>query len=206
MPESAIAHVAVDYVLPVSELAGKVTELVASRRRRNGYGAPSRPPPRKAFDELDGPDPPGMRTDITCPQCGGVLWEEVEDRITIYRCRAGHVYSPDSLLAVQGEGLDSAIWRPIRMLHERGALLRRLAARASSQGRDRSARYFSEEAEDTLRRAAEMRRVVAQSERTPEQAEEPEPASLEEQPEEPKSPPPEQPEQPEPPRIAAEQP
>jgi hypothetical protein len=94
-----------------------------------------------------------------------VLWEEVEDHITIYRCRAGHVYSADSLLAVQGEGLDSAIWRPIRMLQERGALLRRLAARATSQGRERSAHYFADEADDALRRAAEMRRALPDSER-----------------------------------------
>jgi hypothetical protein len=85
--------------------------------------------------------------------------------MTIYRCRAGHVYSPDSLLAVQGEGLDSAIWRPIRMLHERGALLRRLAARASAQGRERSAHYFQDEAEKALRRAAEMRGTLTDDQR-----------------------------------------
>jgi hypothetical protein len=94
-----------------------------------------------------------------------VLWEEVEDSVTIYRCRGGHVYSPDSLLAVQGEGLDSAIWRPIRMLQERGALLRRLASRATAQGRERSARYFSDEAEEALRRAAEMRRALSDEQR-----------------------------------------
>jgi hypothetical protein len=61
---------------------------------------------------------------------------------------------------VQGEGLDSAIWRPIRMLQERGALLRRLAARAEAQGRDRSARFFQDEADEALRRAVEMRRTL----------------------------------------------
>jgi two-component system chemotaxis response regulator CheB len=176
MPESAIANVAVDYVLPIADLAGKVAELVASGRPRRAGPVPTEPPPLEEplADVLGGPDPPGMRTDITCPQCGGVLWEEVEDSITIYRCRAGHVYSPDSLLAVQGEGLDSAIWRPIRMLQERGALLRRLGARATSQGRERSARYFHEEAESALRRADEMRRALTEPERRVEPAEPPE--------------------------------
>jgi len=166
MPQSAIANVAVDYVLPVGRLAGKVAELVASGRKRTAQAVPElQPLPQPLTDDINGPDPAGMRTDITCPQCGGVLWEEVEDRITIYRCRAGHLYSPDSLLAVQGEGLDSAIWRPIRMLQERGALLRRLADRASDQGRERSALYFNAEAEEALRRAAEMRRALTDSER-----------------------------------------
>jgi two-component system chemotaxis response regulator CheB len=165
MPESAIANVGVDHVLPVGELATKLAELVASGQQRRGGGEPlPAAPPEPLASELGGPDPPGMRTDITCPQCGGVLWEEVEDRVTIYRCRAGHAYSPDSLLAVQGEGLDSAIWRPIRMLQERGALLRRLEARARSQGRLRSATYFNQEAELALRRAAEMRRALSRDE------------------------------------------
>jgi two-component system chemotaxis response regulator CheB len=173
MPDSAIANVAVDYVLPVSELAGKVAELVSSGHERpgatrNGSTAEVAEPVADEL-ELDGPEPPGMRTDITCPRCGGALWEEVEDRITIYRCRAGHAFSPDSLLSVQGEGLDSAIWRPIRMLQERGALLRRLSTRAASQGRDRSALYFDDEAEKALKRAAEMRRALIESERREQQ-------------------------------------
>jgi hypothetical protein len=85
----------------------------------------------------------------------------------MYRCRAGHVYSADSLLAVQGEDLDSAIWRPIRMLHERGALLRRLSARAASQGRERSARYFDEQAQEALRRAHEARIALTSPEPRP---------------------------------------
>ncbi len=165
MPQSAIDNVGVDYVLPVGQLAGKLVELIRNGKQRGGDEADIVPlPPEPRGEALSGPEPPGMRTDITCPQCGGVLWEEVEGRITIYRCRAGHLYSPDSLLAVQGEGLDSAIWRPIRMLQERGALLRRLAARSSSQGRERSARYFDDQAEDALKRAAEMRRALTESE------------------------------------------
>jgi two-component system chemotaxis response regulator CheB len=162
MPRSAIDNVGVDYVLPVAGLAAVLTELVCSRRQRpeEAEQLPP-PPPGPVASELAGPEPPGMRTDITCPRCGGVLWEEVEDRVTIYRCRAGHVYSPDSLLAVQEEGLDSAIWRPIRMLQEQAALSQRLAARADAQGRERSARHFHHEADEALRRAAEMRRTLS---------------------------------------------
>jgi two-component system chemotaxis response regulator CheB len=159
MPESAIANVDVDYVLPAAELALRLEELVSSPGR---LGVP--PPPERidepGFGELDGPTPPGMRTDITCPLCGGVLWEEVERRLTMYRCRPGHAFSAESLLAVQGEGLDSAVWRPIRILTERGALLRRLGARASRQGRERSADWFESQADEALRRAAELRRAA----------------------------------------------
>jgi two-component system chemotaxis response regulator CheB len=155
MPMSAIERVDIDFVLPVAQIADRIVELT---RRPPRAEHPPRGVPRVGAP--GGPDPPGMRTDITCPQCGGVLWEEVADRLTLYRCRSGHGFSVDSLLAVQGEGLEPAIWRPIRMLQERGALLRRLAERASKQGRERSSVYFKDQADEAFQRAAEMRRAL----------------------------------------------
>ncbi len=161
MPESAIAHVDVDFVLPAAELADRIEELASSPTIRDAEAAtPRRQPADPYLAEGDGPAPAGMRTDITCPVCGGVLWEERERRLTMYRCRSGHAYTADSLLAAQGEGLDNAVWRPIRILTERGALLRRLGARASQEGRERSAQWFGQQADDALRRAAEMRRAA----------------------------------------------
>jgi len=56
---------------------------------------------------------------------------------------------------------------PIRVLIERAALLYGLGARAFYQGRERSARWFEEQADEALRRAAEMRRAAeATGERT----------------------------------------
>jgi two-component system, chemotaxis family, protein-glutamate methylesterase/glutaminase len=161
MPTSAIASVDVDFVLRASELAGRIEELASSRTTRDaGIAQTPRPPIEASLSEGEEPAPPGMRTDITCPLCGGVLWEELERRLTMYRCRSGHAYSADSLLRAQGEGLDNAVWRPIRILIERGALLRRLGARASRQGRTESARWFEEQADEALRRAAELRRAA----------------------------------------------
>lgn len=159
MPSSAIAGVDVDAILPVVEMAARIEQIVGAQRERVRAPNAATPIPG-AREAQESPNPPGMRTDIACPRCGGVLWEEVDQRLTTYRCQAGHLYSPDSLLAVQGEGLDTAIWRPIRMLQERGALLQRLAEHAAEQGRERSARYFRDQARQTLLRATEMRRAA----------------------------------------------
>jgi two-component system chemotaxis response regulator CheB len=177
MPESAIANVDVDYVLPAAELAMRLEQLVSSPGR-SGTPEPAERSDDVEFPDLDGPAPGGMRTDITCPLCGGVLWEEVERRLTMYRCRSGHAFSAESLLAVQGEGLDSAVWRPIRILTERGALLRRLGARAARQGRERSAQWFEEQADAALRRAAELRRAAWTAGVPPSDADELQPAPI----------------------------
>lgn len=160
MPESAIAHVSVDAVAPAAELATRIAQLVADATLRGPIADDERPRTAVPAVAFDGPEPSGMRTDVTCPRCGGVLWEEVRGELTLYRCRSGHVYSADSLLAMQGEGLETAIWKPVRMLHERGALLHRLARRAAGQGRERSARFFQEQADEALRSAAQMRTAI----------------------------------------------
>lgn len=162
MPDSATANVDVDAILPIVELAARIEQIVGAGQSRPRPMAATVAEQPEGTDDSASADPPGMRTDITCPRCGGVLWEDLNGGLTTYRCRSGHLYSPDSLLAVQGEGLDTAIWKPIRMLQERGALLRRLAARATEQGRERSARYFHEQAEEALLRASEMRRAVTE--------------------------------------------
>jgi len=162
MPESAIAHVDVDWVLPVAGIAAKVAEIVRApppSRAPAGTGAAAAASDAGPSHD-DGPDPPGMRTDVTCPLCGGLLWETSDREHLTYSCSSGHSYSADTLLAVQGEGLDNAIWQPVRLLHQRGVLLRRMAARARDQGRERAARHYAEQAESTLTRADEMRRVL----------------------------------------------
>ena len=175
MPASAAAHVDVDACLPVPALADRLIELVRNPTLR---GAVAHDPGHESVDGVA--PPPGMETDLSCPLCGGELWEAVDAALTTYRCRSGHMFSSDSLLAAQGEDLDTAMWRPIKILRERAALLRRLSTRAEARGRQRSADFFSLQAREAMERAADLqaagdRRTAARTE----PADEPNKASVE---------------------------
>ena len=50
-----------------------------------------------------------------------------------FRCRVGHVYSPDSMLAAQTDEVDRALWTALRTLEERAALAKKLAERARAR-------------------------------------------------------------------------
>lgn len=158
MPTSAIANVDVDGVLPVAALAARIDELVRDPTRQMPSGAA---PAEGPGDSPRSRRPAGMRTDLLCPLCSGRLWEGADQGQITYRCAAGHTYTAPGLLAAQHEGLDDALWRPVRILHQQGALQRRLAAQSRAQGRRQSARFFDNQAEATLRQADKMRRMLS---------------------------------------------
>jgi two-component system chemotaxis response regulator CheB len=77
----------------------------------------------------------GVLSEITCPECGGALWEHDERGILRFRCHVGHAFSPESLEASQADALEGALWAALRGLQERAQLLRRLSRRVG--GRER---------------------------------------------------------------------
>jgi two-component system, chemotaxis family, protein-glutamate methylesterase/glutaminase len=69
---------------------------------------------------------------LTCPDCGGSLWEMNDARALRYRCHTGHAFAPLSLERAQQDAAEHALWNAVRALRERELLLRRFAAVATS--------------------------------------------------------------------------
>jgi two-component system chemotaxis response regulator CheB len=165
MPRSARSFVAVDYVLPVREMGLVITDLT---RKETGSEPPKsgvhveamepdlgQPPPVR-----HGGDRPGKVSIFTCPECHGTLWEADEDGIVRYRCRVGHVYSAESMLAAQTDSVDRALWTALRALEERAALTHRLAERARERRHQWVARAFEERAQAADGHAAVIRELL----------------------------------------------
>jgi two-component system, chemotaxis family, protein-glutamate methylesterase/glutaminase len=135
MPESAMANVAVDAVLPVAEIGPAIARLAG--------GGTLLAEPRIVRPRLaGGADVAPVEPPPICPDCGGSLEQADVDGITTFRCHVGHQYAPLSLLAEQGQAVESALWSGVRVLRERAALLHRLADDAGSRGRKRSSASF----------------------------------------------------------------
>ncbi|HZD66216.1 MAG TPA: chemotaxis protein CheB, partial [Acidimicrobiales bacterium] len=99
----------------------------------------------------------GAVAPLTCPECGGTLWEQQEGGLLRFHCRVGHAFSPESLEAAQLENLEQALWAAVVGLEERADLSDRLAARLDTRGlATRSARY-QRQATDARRRASLVR-------------------------------------------------
>ena len=123
--------------------------------------------------EGDGPmathdDPPDPRTlhrpdgppsALPCPECRGPLWELTEGALTRYRCRVGHAYSEETMVAEHAAGVEAALWTAIEVLEERAELLRKVAARARPE-KPGAAGRLEEGARDALKRATIIREVL----------------------------------------------
>ncbi len=151
MPRSARAFVAVDHVLPLKEMGLMITELTREEAEPQPaeagvHVAPLEPDLGEPPIVLHETDRPGKISIFTCPECHGTLWEADEQGIVRFRCRVGHVYSAESMLAAQTDSVDRALWTALRSLEERAALTHRLAERARARKHNWVARAFEERA------------------------------------------------------------
>jgi two-component system chemotaxis response regulator CheB len=106
----------------------------------------------------------GQCVPLTCPECGGSLWE-LESGGPRYRCYNGHACSLTTLADEQAIHVEAALWAGLRRLEESERLAHRMGAHARSRGNDRSAAYHAEVAHTNARHAAMLRRLL--SEKTP---------------------------------------
>lgn len=161
MPVSALRNVEVDHVLPIAEIGPLLDRLA---RDPLPDESPGNGGPREAADQgrvpADERDEEAKPSALTCPECGGCLFESSAGGALHFRCRTGHAYSPDSLVAKQSTSLEAALWAAIRALEERAALARRIEKRMCDAGSARSSDRFSDRALAAERHAETLRDVL----------------------------------------------
>jgi two-component system chemotaxis response regulator CheB len=146
MPANAMARTAVDLKVPVDQLPARLVELV--RAGRGGEQLPVEVP-LETNEEMPAEsrssnrsEELGVASGLTCPDCHGALWEIDDGPSVRYRCRVGHAYSQESMIAAQNDSVERALWAALRALEERGALIHKLAAGARRRGHESVAKLF----------------------------------------------------------------
>lgn len=166
MPLSALAHVAVDYTVPLSAI-GPLLARLAHEQVEEGLEHPVSEDLEietklAEFDmeTFHNEHRAGTPSAFSCPECGGVLWELRDGELLRFRCRVGHAFSLDSMIAAQTEQVEDALWAALKTLDESASLSHRMAAQAHERGQDWLARSFEEKQRDAQRRAAVIEQVL----------------------------------------------
>jgi two-component system, chemotaxis family, protein-glutamate methylesterase/glutaminase len=165
MPQSAIAHVAVDHVVPLADIGSLLVDLVHEPLPEQAQELTPEEredlPDMSEEEEHDG-SVNGVAAGLACPECGGSLFERPGERPLHFRCRTGHAYSPESLLAKQTDGLEAALWAAMRALQENAELARRMEKRARQSGGNGAGERYHRRAEDAEKHATFLRTLLQQ--------------------------------------------
>jgi two-component system chemotaxis response regulator CheB len=178
MPQSAIEHVAVDHVVKLKDLPPLLSDLAKQPviEEEKVASDPAEKDIEYAEVDLarieDADDHPGVLAPFGCPDCGGTLWELREGDLVRFRCRVGHAWTSDGLLARQTETLDAALWTALRALEESASLSAQLAERARARGNARLAEKLSDNAKLALRRSRTIRDVLTEDRKVESESEE----------------------------------
>ncbi|MCC3157656.1 chemotaxis protein CheB [Hymenobacter sp. 15J16-1T3B] len=138
MPESALRNVQIDHVVPIDRMGQLLQELVQQPL------AVLAPVPNdivleasiaeRVVGTVDEVSQLGHQVPLTCPDCGGSLWEMEHGEVHRYRCHTGHAFTADSLMASTQHHLEESMWVALRMLEERKNLLATMARRGPAPG------------------------------------------------------------------------
>jgi two-component system chemotaxis response regulator CheB len=174
MPEHAIAHVHVDFVVPLADIAPLVARLTTAEADRL-----DEPPPVPQDIQVEvkiameqNPIDVGLEriaepSRFACPECHGVLLQLKEGPYTRYRCHTGHAYSYASLLAAVNEGIEEALWVATRALEEGQLLMCRVAEHLESTHDTADSKRLRDYAADAQRQSDVIRKLIGERQPLP---------------------------------------
>lgn len=166
MPMSALEYVDVDHCVTLSEMPALLMRLV----REPADAVAARPAPEllryeanmAEMDEgtMERADTPGTLSSLTCPECGGPIYELQDGKLIRFRCRSGHAFSYESMAAEQSEAVEEALWAAVNTLMESFQLSERLARDSRHRGHTFLAKRYADRAAEMQRRAELLRDVL----------------------------------------------
>jgi two-component system, chemotaxis family, protein-glutamate methylesterase/glutaminase len=131
MPRNAASFTDVDRVEPVNRMGDAICEVIETPVETDADTIERAAGGWRAEDLEERAE--GAPSGLTCPECGGALWQRDEGPLVRFACRTGHAFSPDSLVNEQSKSLEVALWSALRGLEERADLFRRMARRAGDR-------------------------------------------------------------------------
>lgn len=165
MPRHALEAAEADHVVPLSKMGALLEDLA-------GQPAPHRPEvPQDLLVEMRLTLPTmtdtakldqiAERASLSCPSCGGVLWQMNDVSMKRYRCHIGHAFTSSTLLEEQVHETEQALMVALRTMEDRIKLLERMAGDDGRTGRGFGSGYRSQ-ADELQRHAERLREILLQ--------------------------------------------
>lgn len=172
MPRSSAENVALDYCLPLADIAAKLVELVD---RKNGKEVAM----PKPSSQSRGRQPEIVKDQtferpltVTCPDCGGALKKKKVGSIIKFDCHIGHTYTAEIMATAQFEEMEKVMRASERFLNERAEFCLQMAEQVGAADPDAASDWHAA-SKQALDRAYKLRDLVEQDWITPETSRQP---------------------------------
>lgn len=165
MPESALRQVAIDYAVPLAEMGSLLLELVRAAPAASPAELAAHIPAdlkleaaiaERVIGTTEEVAQLGQPAPLTCPDCGGSLWEVAHGSVLRFRCHTGHSFTAEALVESAQHALEETLWVALRMMEERKNLLSSLA----SHGEGSRAQQQAERVEDMKQHINRLREFL----------------------------------------------
>lgn len=166
MPQSALKNVDIDYSLPAAEIGKKLNELshkragpgsAAPENLKESVGSAINIMTMKKIKEHN----KGKLAAVSCPECGGPIWEQKENGITSYECQVKHKFTLKSLLSSQDDNIEDSLWHATMVLEQRARMFSEMANDERRRGRLKTAEQDEENAKKAMSYAQTIRKLLA---------------------------------------------
>ena len=170
MPRTALKRMQPDHVVHLRDMPGLLYTLV-----HRAAGDPIVVPDNLRYEveiarnghaSMQGMDWFGARSVLTCPDCGGIMWQLKDGDLSRYRCHIGHAYTEELITVGLDERLKRAMVTALRALNERIALATKLRDEEEAKGRPDLAKSWSLRADELEREAGVIRDAISRLDRT----------------------------------------
>lgn len=164
MPRNALDCVDVDFSVPLAEIGPLLSRLVQQPAAAEAPAAPALEREvaiNRGEDLLENLGAIAEPAGISCPDCGGGLWEVKQSPPLRYRCHTGHAYTARTLEQAQAEDGEHALRSGVRALQEREMLLRRMASIADAAGDTAQAEAGRKHADRLRTQVRELRTLTS---------------------------------------------
>ncbi|MCC6888883.1 MAG: chemotaxis protein CheB [Hyphomicrobiales bacterium] len=170
MPLTAMVRSAPYYVMPLAEMPALLERLVhqpaaapvAASKSLETETAIARGR-QLAIEDMD---QIGRRSVLTCPDCGGVMWE-MNDDVPRYRCHVGHAYHIEPMNRAQQHSIHTALATAMRTLRERAVAVEKLRQQAIARGQHRASQHWTQVRDEILGEAEVIRQAIERADAPP---------------------------------------
>lgn len=172
MPQSAVKHVPIDYCLPLGEIGPLLVRLAnepAPKEKSETTAENLELENTIALNALEAfrlVEKLGKLTPFTCPDCHGSLWELRQGSVLRFRCRTGHAYTAESLIAEQRLTIEKLLKEAMRATEENPTLCRYLSEHARDYSDHLAADHFLYQTAENERRAHLILQLLHDHEKT----------------------------------------